>query len=105
VAKHAGTAARAQVSMRLTPDDAVLLEILDDGGGTSPPVLPTSGDAPGHGLVGMRERVELLGGSLSVGREGRGWRLSALLPSAAPPVPVRSTKICHHKPAAAEAPA
>jgi signal transduction histidine kinase len=104
VAKHAGTAARAQVSMRLTPDDAVLLEILDDGG-TSPPVLPTSGDAPGHGLVGMRERVELLGGSLSVGREGRGWRLSALLPSAAPPVPVRSTKICHHKPAAAEAPA
>ncbi|WP_441219954.1 sensor histidine kinase [Phytohabitans sp. LJ34] len=100
VAKHAGTAARAEVSMRLTPDDTVLLEIVDDGG-TSPPALPTAGDAPGHGLVGMRERVELLGGSLSVGREGRGWRLSALLPSASPPAPVRATKICHHKPAPA----
>ena len=104
VAKHAGTAAHADVSMRLTADDTVLLEIVDDGG-TSPPALPTAGDAPGHGLVGMRERVELLGGSLSVGREGRGWRLSALLPSASPPVPVRSTKTCHHKPAPLEAPA
>jgi signal transduction histidine kinase len=99
VAKHAGTAARAEVSMRLTPDDAVLLEIVDDGGASSP-ALPTAGDAPGHGLVGMRERVDLLGGTLSVGREGRGWRLSALLPSAAPPVRVPSTKVCHHKAAA-----
>jgi signal transduction histidine kinase len=102
VAKHAGTAARAEVSMRLLPDDTVLLEIVD-GGGTSPPALPTAGDAPGHGLVGMRERVELLGGSLSVGREGRGWRLSALLPSASPPVTRPVPKVCRlHAPTPAE---
>jgi signal transduction histidine kinase len=103
VAKHAGTAAHAEVSMRLTPDDAVLLEIVDDGG-TSPPALPSAIDAPGHGLIGMRERVELLGGSLSVGREGRGWRLSALLPSASPPIRVPSPKVCRitaHAPAEA----
>ncbi|BCB87163.1 two-component sensor histidine kinase [Phytohabitans suffuscus] len=97
VAKHAGTAARAEVSMRLTPDDAVLLEIVDDGG-TSPPALPSDGAMPGHGLIGMRERVELLGGSLSVGREGRGWRLSALLPSAAPPMGLPVTKTCRLHP-------
>ncbi|GAA4435515.1 hypothetical protein GCM10023170_002320 [Phytohabitans houttuyneae] len=102
VAKHAGTAAHAEISMRLTPDDTVLLEIVDDGG-TSPPALPTAGDVPGHGLVGMRERVELLGGSLSVGREGRGWRLSALLPSASPPAPRRSARVCHPKTAQAPA--
>ncbi|MFC0530682.1 sensor histidine kinase [Phytohabitans kaempferiae] len=103
VAKHAGTAAKAEVTMRLTPDDAVLLEIVDDGG-TSPPALPTAANAPGHGLVGMRERVELLGGQLSVGREGRGWRLSALLPSATPPVGIPVSKTCrlHAPPPPAE---
>ncbi|MFD0748218.1 histidine kinase [Phytohabitans flavus] len=103
VAKHAGTAAHADVSMRLTPDDAVLLEIVDDGG-TSPPALPTAKDVPGHGLIGMRERVELLGGSLSVGRQGRGWRLSALLPSASSSVGLPVSKTCRlHTPTPAEA--
>ena len=96
VAKHAGTAARAEVTMRLTPEDAVVLEIVDNGG-ASPPAI---GEAPGHGLIGMRERVELLGGSLSVGQHGQGWRLSALLPSATP-VPTRPVRACHPKPAEA----
>jgi signal transduction histidine kinase len=39
------------------------------------------GHGPGHGLAGMRERVELLGGSLSAGpAPGGGFAVSAVLP-------------------------
>lgn len=76
VAKHAGPQARAEVSMRLDPDGAVALSIVDHGG-----PAPVVESAPGHGIAGMRERVALLGGSLSVGRDGPGWRLSARLPA------------------------
>ncbi|MEO5875712.1 MAG: sensor histidine kinase [Streptosporangiaceae bacterium] len=34
----------------------------------------------GHGLVGMRERVTMLGGSLFTGRQGEGWAVLAELP-------------------------
>jgi signal transduction histidine kinase len=35
---------------------------------------------PGHGLVGMRERVESCGGSLEIGQDASGFRLRATLP-------------------------
>jgi signal transduction histidine kinase len=35
----------------------------------------------GHGLIGMRERVELVGGSLSTGPSTRGWLVHARLPA------------------------
>jgi signal transduction histidine kinase len=70
--KHAGPA-RARVTVRYGPD-AVELEISDDGLG------PGDG-AGGHGLVGMRERVALYGGSLrSGGRSGGGYTVSVRLP-------------------------
>ena len=74
VLKHAGPAARTEV--RLSGDDQqVAIEVLDDGrGGT---ILPGSG----HGIVGMRERALLLGGSLDVGaRPGGGFQVLARLP-------------------------
>ena len=38
-------------------------------------------DGSGHGLIGMRERVEVWGGELSVGAApGGGYRVKALLP-------------------------
>ena len=52
------------------------LEVVDDG------TTPTTAIAtPGHGIVGMRERVALLGGELETGRRvGGGYRVAARLP-------------------------
>ncbi|WP_411104332.1 sensor histidine kinase [Streptomyces sp. cmx-4-9] len=52
---------------------------------TNPPGTPGAPGAPavpsGFGLVGLRERVEALGGHLSVGPGGAGsWRLAARIP-------------------------
>jgi signal transduction histidine kinase len=58
--------------------DAIELEITDDGRGAASELGSIGG---GHGLVGMRERVELYGGSLSTGpRPGGGFRVTARLP-------------------------
>ena len=47
---------------------------MDDG--TTVPAATT-----GHGIIGMRERVALLGGELDTGsREGGGFRVAARLP-------------------------
>ena len=60
VVKHAGPQARAQV--RLTSDGRrLVIEVRDDGCGAT--VLPGSS----HGIIGMRERALLLGGTLDVG--------------------------------------
>jgi signal transduction histidine kinase len=75
--KHAH-ASRADVSVRCGPR-LIELEVADDGRG--PPSTAVA-DGGGHGLVGMRERVALYGGSIDVGpaaREG-GFRVRASLP-------------------------
>jgi signal transduction histidine kinase len=81
VAKHAGTTARAR--LRVAVDDGnVRWEVSDDGGaGSSPPSPPPGG---GHGLTGMRERVEVLGGTLTAGPAGTGWRVATVLPAMLP---------------------
>jgi signal transduction histidine kinase len=65
VAKHA---AARQVSLRLAWDDARLtLTLADDGRGFVLPAAPDHLTTRGHfGLVGMRERVELIGGAFAV---------------------------------------
>ncbi len=57
--------------------DWVDLDVQDDG-----PAAPPSADTPGHGLLGMRERVGLLGGTLVAGPEGSGFRVRARIPAA-----------------------
>ncbi len=79
VLRHAG-ATSACVALRWAPG-GLELSVVDDGtvGGQRP-------GGGGHGLVGMRERVDLLGGSLSTGpRPGGGWAVTAWLPLAGSP--------------------
>lgn len=74
VLKHA-SARSANVSARLV-DHQVQIAVRDDGCGFDPDSVAT-----GRGLVGMRERIELLGGAIDVhsGPEG-GTRISARVP-------------------------
>ncbi|WP_062131412.1 sensor histidine kinase [Demequina aestuarii] len=76
--KHAGRGARAEVIVKRTAD-AVHISVEDDG-------KAAPGDSPrlpgGHGLTGMAERVQALGGALSHGpRRGGGFQVHAVLPS------------------------
>ncbi len=74
VLKHAGPA-RATVKVTYGPG-SVEIEIVDDGRG----VDGRAADG-GHGLIGMRERVAVYGGSLAAGpRPGGGYRVTATLP-------------------------
>jgi signal transduction histidine kinase len=76
VIRHAD-ARRADVKL-VYRDGAVEISVSDDGHG----VPVTNGSDPGHGLVGMRERVALFGGRLNAGAGdgGRGYRVHATLP-------------------------
>ncbi|MGR6969980.1 sensor histidine kinase [Streptomyces cynarae] len=79
VRKHAGPTAKAEVSVvRVGPD--VEITVLDDGPGED--TAPGDDDGHGgHGLLGMRERVTAVGGSLTTGpRYGGGFRVHAILP-------------------------
>jgi signal transduction histidine kinase len=73
--KHAH-ASTAQVQLRYVAD-ALELQVLDDGRGTT----SLNGETDGQGLIGMRERVALFGGELTAGRRsGRGYEVRARLP-------------------------
>jgi signal transduction histidine kinase len=77
VLRHAGPA-RAHVLVDYGPD-ALGVEVSDDGRGTAKPTT----NGAGHGLIGMRERVALYGGELTVGpRDGGGFEVRARLPLA-----------------------
>lgn len=73
-------AAGAPVAVSVGYDaDAVTLRVTNGPGAPAGP--RANGHRPGHGLAGMRERVELLGGSLSAGpAPGGGFAVSAVLP-------------------------
>ncbi|WP_229870844.1 sensor histidine kinase [Streptomyces longisporoflavus] len=85
VQKHAGTGAKAEVSViRVGPNAEIT--VLDDGGGEKKEQSGES-DGGGHGLLGMRERVSALGGRCTAGpRYGGGFRVHAILPVTATPV-------------------
>jgi signal transduction histidine kinase len=78
VAKHAGTSALARLLVSVV-DGAVHWEVSDNGRGWAPTVVPSGG---GHGITGMRERVEVLGGRLEAGPTDAGWRVCTVLPAA-----------------------
>jgi signal transduction histidine kinase len=72
--KHAG-ASQVRVAVLACEDDAVLVEVQDDGIG-----FDIDAVTAGFGLAGMRERVYLAGGSLSVSSSEDGTLIRARLP-------------------------
>ncbi|WP_330295858.1 sensor histidine kinase [Streptomyces sp. NBC_00503] len=78
IGKHAATATAVRIGLRTVPA-GLEVRIADDGG--RPLRLSENARGGGYGLVGMAERAEALGGSLTAGPapEG-GWLVTALLP-------------------------
>jgi len=79
VVKHA-RAERVEVSMTYTADEVRLL--VEDFGDQGPADATTTGTVAGagYGLTGMRERAELLGGTLTAGSTGCGFRVELRVP-------------------------
>ncbi|MCA2225411.1 sensor histidine kinase [Nonomuraea aurantiaca] len=80
ISRHAPNARHVTVSVA-RDRDAVRVQVVDD----APPGAAHYPHRGGYGLIGMRERVEALGGTLSVGpRQGAGWSVLATLPISTP---------------------
>ncbi|MFJ7629531.1 sensor histidine kinase [Streptomyces sp. NPDC097595] len=77
VRKHA-PGARVQLRLEYQPD-FVVLEVKDSGGRSPEGDLAVSGS--GYGLLGMRERAELLGGTLEAGPGKEGFVVSLRVPA------------------------
>jgi two-component system sensor histidine kinase DesK len=79
VIKHSG-GKHCEIVVRHEQEKATV-EITDDGGGKPDTMLPSGG----HGVGGLRERIEAGGGTLEAGpRPEGGFRLAAVVPVAAP---------------------
>jgi two-component system, NarL family, sensor histidine kinase UhpB len=79
-ARQHGGATSIRVTLRLIDGGYARVTVQDDGRGIS----PGDGSQPGMGMLGMRERATLLGGSFSVeSARGRGTTIRVVFPQAA----------------------
>ena len=86
VLKHAGPDPEATVVLQWLPE-TVVLEVSDDGRGAA-----AGSDGLGQGLLGMRERTTMFGGSVTAGpRPGGGFQVRATLPSPGGSTPAATT--------------
>jgi signal transduction histidine kinase len=77
--RHAHRATRVRVELS-GEESRIRMTVSDDGTRT-----PTAPNPSGYGLVGMAERVELLGGTFTAGPDPeRGWSVRAVLPRGGP---------------------
>ena len=78
VRRHAGRVDRVAVAVQRA-DGRLTVTVDDDGRGAG-----ALAHDPGFGIIGMRERVGMFGGTLEAGpRSGGGWRVRAVFPEAA----------------------
>jgi signal transduction histidine kinase len=77
--KHAPN---APVSVRLSSDPDLVSIRIDNQRPASDACSPLASAGGGHGLRGMRERVQLAGGHLHAGPTEDGWRVTAEIPVA-----------------------
>ncbi len=75
VRKHAGPVGAVEVAMRWD-DDGVAVSVTDDGRGRG----GVDSSRTGSGLIGMRERVEALGGTLTAAPDDGGFAVHAWIP-------------------------
>jgi signal transduction histidine kinase len=68
-----------RIERRTGVENALLVRVEDDGGGDAAKVAQSAG----FGLIGIRERVTALGGSLSIAHARRGLSVAATIPLAA----------------------
>jgi signal transduction histidine kinase len=74
--KHGGAGVTATVTLRFCEQEVAII-VTDDGQASQ-----QGGDGQGHGLIGMRERAELFGGTVTAGpRPGGGYRVMVTLPA------------------------
>jgi signal transduction histidine kinase len=86
VVRHAGTGAACLVGVCYTDSDLVI-QVTDNGGGVAGPLSAGTNPASiaaagtGHGIIGMRERVNLCGGTFKAGPlPDGGFQVTATLP-------------------------
>lgn len=76
VERHGVEVTSVRIRVRIE-DGGLAARIVDDG---NPARSQPLGGTGGYGLVGMRERVELLGGQFAAGPHDAGWCVEVLLP-------------------------
>ena len=83
--KHGGPTVTAAVTLRFC-EEQLVIKVTDDGrrraaGDVAAVRDGVRGDGLGHGLIGMRQRADVYGGTVTAGpRPGGGWRVTATLP-------------------------
>lgn len=79
ITKHAGPGTNATVTITWEKDSLGVV-VSDDGAGQPP--LPRSDKTSGYGLLGLRERVTVAGGSVTWGSQDGGFVVDARIPVA-----------------------
>ncbi|PPF81365.1 two-component sensor histidine kinase [Pseudoclavibacter sp. RFBJ3] len=81
--RHAGRDARVDVTLTHSPSGSCL-EVVDDGPPSGAP-LGAASRGSGSGLIGMRQRLDIVAGMLEAGPRAHhpGWRVRAVIPSVA----------------------
>lgn len=77
VMRHSGST-RAQI--RLTRNGGIKLQVIDEGRGLPGHIQSTNSSSVGVGILGMRERLKQLGGSLRIASTATGTTVEARLP-------------------------